>query len=66
MNADKTDHMSSNQKGSSLNGCSLKLVDKFMYRGSSVSSTEDDIHLRLAKAWNTINRLSIIWKSDIR
>ena len=32
---------------------------------SSVESTEKDIETRLAKAWTAINRLSIIWKSDL-
>ena len=41
------------------------LVDKFTYLGSSVESTEKDIETRLAKAWTAINRLSIIWKSDL-
>ena len=43
----------------------LKLVDKLTYLGSSVSSTEKDIDTRLKKAWTVINRLSIIWKSDL-
>ena len=43
----------------------LKLVDKFTYLGSSVSSTEKDIDTRLTKAWTAIHRLSIIWKSDL-
>ena len=43
----------------------LKLVDKFTYLGSSVESTEKDIETRLTKAWTAINRLSIIWKSDL-
>ena len=42
-----------------------KLVDKFTYLGSSVSSTEKDIDTRLTKAWTAINRLSIIWRSDL-
>ena len=46
-------------------GTPLKLVDKFTYLGSSVSSTEKDIDTRLTKAWIAINRLSIIWKSDL-
>ena len=33
--------------------------------GSSVSSTEKDIDMRLTKAWTAINRLSVIWKSDL-
>ena len=56
-----------NQTGdiSTLDGTSLKLVDKFTYLGSSVSSTEKDIDTRLTKAWRAIDRLSIIWKSDL-
>ena len=41
----------------------LKLVDKFPYPGSSVSSTEKDIDTRFTKTWTAIDRLSIIWKS---
>ena len=56
-----------NQTGdiSTLDGTPLKLVDKFTYLGSSVESTEQDIDTRLTKAWTAINRLSIIWKSDL-
>ena len=43
----------------------LKLVDKFTYLGSSVSSTETDINMRLAKAWTAIDKISVIWKSDL-
>ena len=66
-NADKTDLMCFNQRGniSSLKGAPLKLVDKFNYLGSSVSSTENDINTLLAKAWAAIDRLSVIWKSDL-
>ena len=56
-----------NQKGdiSTLDRTFLKLVDKFTYLGSSVSSTEKDIDTRLTKAWTAIDRLSIIWKSNL-
>ena len=56
-----------NQTGdiSTLDGTSLKQVDKFTYLGSSVSSTEKGIDTRLTKAWTAIDRLSIIWKSDL-
>ena len=50
---------------STLDGTSLKLVDKFTNLGSSVSSTEKDIDTRLTKAWTAIDRLSIIWKSNL-
>ena len=38
---------------------------EFTYLRSSVSSTEKDIDTRLTKAWTAIDRLSIIWKSDL-
>ena len=67
VNAHKTEYMSFNQTGdiSTQDGTSLKLVDKFTYRGSSVSSTEKGIDMRLMKAWRAIDKLSIIWKSDL-
>ena len=67
VNAHKTEYMCYNQTGdiSTLEGTPLKLVDKFTYLGSSVESTEKDIETRLTKAWTAINRLSIIWKSDL-
>ena len=50
---------------STLEGTSLKLVDKFTSLGSSVSSAEKDIDTRLTKAWTAINKLWIIWKSNL-
>ena len=50
---------------STLNGGSLKLVDKFTYLGSIVSSTENDINIRQTKTWIAIDRLSIIWKATL-
>ena len=49
VNALKTEYMCYNQTGdiSTLDGTPLKLVDKFTYLGSSVSSTEKDIDTRL-------------------
>ena len=67
VNAHKTEYMCYNQTSdiATLDGASLKLVDIFTYLGSSVSSTEKDIDTRLTKAWTAIDRLSIIWKSDL-
>ena len=67
VNAHKTDYMCYNHTGdiSTLDGTPLKLVDRFTYLGSCVASTEKDIDTRLTKAWTAINRLSIIWKSDL-
>ena len=67
VNAHKTEYMCNSQTGeiSTQDGTSLKLVDKFTYRGRSVSSTEKDIDTRLTKAWIAIDSQSIIWKSDL-
>ena len=67
VNAHKTEYMCFNQADDiyTLDGTSLKLVDKFTYLGSSVSSTEKDIDMRLTKAWTAIDKLSVIWKSDL-
>ena len=67
VNVHKTEYKCYNQTGniSTLDGTPPKLVDKFPYLGSNVSSTEKDIHIRLTKAWTAIDRLSIIWKSDL-
>ena len=53
-----------NQAGdiSTQEGTSLKLVDKFTYLGSSVSSTEKDIDTWLTTAWAAIDKL---WKSNL-
>ena len=67
VNAHKAEYMCFNQTGdiSTLNGSSLRLVDKFPYQGSSVSSTENDINTRLVNASTAIDWLSVIWKSDL-
>ena len=63
VNADKTECMCFNHKGdiSTLNSSSLKLEDKFTYFGSSDSSTENYINMRLAMAWTAIDHI----KSDL-
>ena len=67
VNAHKTEYKCYNQIGdiSTLDRTSLKLLDKFTYLGSSVSSTEKDIDTRLTMAWTAIDKLSIIWKSNL-
>ena len=67
VNAGKTEYICFNQRAdiSTLNGISLKLVDKFTYLGSSVSSTEKEINTRLGKEWTALDRLSVIWKSNL-
>ena len=67
VNAHQTEYMCFNQTGdiSTLDGSSLKVVDKFTNLGISVSSTEKDIDTRLTKAWTAIDKQSIIRKSDL-
>ena len=52
VNAHKTEYMCYNQTDeiSTIDGTSLKLVDKFTYLGSSISSTEKDTDTQLMKA----------------
>ena len=57
VNADKTEYMYFIK---TLNGSSLKLADKFAYLGSCILLNKSDISMHLAKAWTTIDRLSII------
>ena len=59
VSADKTEYMCFNQTGdiSTLNGSSLKLIDKFTSLRSSILSTETDINTQLAKAWTAIDTI---------
>ena len=61
VNAHKTEYMCYNQTGdiSALDGTSLKLIVKFTYLGSSVSSTKKDIDTQLMKAWTAIDHMEI-------
>ena len=43
----------------------MVIWNKFTYLRSSVSSTENDLNTRLAKTWTAIDRLSVIWESDL-
>ena len=63
----ETKCMRFNQRGniSSLKGGPMKLVDKFTYLESCVSSTETYINTRLAKACTANDSLLVIWKSDL-
>ena len=67
VNAYKTEYMCFNQRGdiATINGSSLKLVNKFTYLGSSVSSTEIDVNTRLAKVWTAMDKQLDIWGSDL-
>ena len=61
MNTNKTEYMCFKQEGviSTKYGDPLKLVNKFAYFGSSISSTESDVYLS-SKGMAAMNRLLII------
>ena len=63
----QTQYMCLIQRGdiSTLKSGPLKLLDKFTYIESSVSLTKKDINMWLAEAWTAIDRLSVIWASDL-
>ena len=35
------------------------------YFGNNISSTESNVNKRIVKAWTAIDRLMIIWKSNL-
>ena len=43
----------------------LKLVNQFTYLSSNISSTESNVNTCIGKAWTVVDRLTIIWKSDL-
>ena len=67
VNANRTEFMGFKQKVTifTLSGKPLKWVDQFTYLGSNISSTESDINICLVKVWSTIDRLLIIWQSNL-
>ncbi|KAI8516923.1 hypothetical protein Bbelb_055040 [Branchiostoma belcheri] len=67
VNAGKTEFVTFNQHGNiaSLDGNSIKQVEKFTYLGSDISSTENDVSARIGKAWAATDKLSVIWKSPL-
>ena len=67
VNTDKTEYIYFNQRDDifTLKGGPQKLVNKFTYPRSSVSSTDNDINMLRAKAWTAINWLLVIWKYNL-
>ena len=61
MSSDKTCFICFNQDGAMLNGIFLKIVDQFIYLGSKISFTENNVTLLIEKTWTAINWLT---KSD--
>ena len=62
INSDKTKFVSFNRDSamSSLNDKPLKLVDQFIYLGSNISSTENDVNICIGRVWTAIDRLTTI------
>ena len=54
-----------NEAISTLNGKSLKLEDLFIYLGNNIPSSKSDIKICTGKALTAIDRILIIWKSDL-
>ena len=48
-----------------LDGMELEWVEDFKYLGSWVESTEKDISIRKALAWQALNKMNTIWKPDM-
>ena len=49
----------------SLSGKKIKQVADFKCLGSYIASTEQDVNIRLGKAWGALNQLDKIWKSNL-
>ena len=69
LNDRKTKYMAFNCKGNSgiktMNGNSLELVKDFKYLGSWVDETTNDMKVRIALAWQALNGMRSIWKSQL-
>ena len=71
INVSKTEYMSLNQDSSvsmsmkSLNGEAIKNVLDFKYLGSYIASTDNDVSIRIGKAWAVLNNLNKIWTSNL-
>ena len=71
INVSKTEYMSLNQDSSvsmsmkSLNGEAIKNVLDFKYLGSYIASTDNDVSIRIDKAWDILNNLNKIWTSNL-
>ena len=51
---------------STMNNDEIEKVSDFKYLGSWMSSTEQDIKVRRALAWNALHKMSKVWKSTLR
>ena len=44
----------------------MKLVDNFIYLGSSIQSSQKDMEVRIGQAWNALNKMDRILKSNMQ
>ena len=67
VNAKKTEIMNLNQTGTvkTIADKPLKEAERFIYLGSEISSTANDIKIRIGKAWDAVDKMSSIWKSSL-
>ena len=71
LNAKKTKYITYNidTEGSALktnDGTELENVEDFKYLGSWVDSTDKDIKIRKAQAWQALNKMNCMWNSNMR
>ena len=67
VNSKKTEFMTLNTDGTikTINQTPLKKVQEFNYLGSNIASSEKDADVRIAKGWAALDKLKIIWKSNL-
>ena len=67
VNAKKTEIMNLNQTGTvkTIADKPLKEAERFIYLGSEISSTANDIKIRIGKAWDAVDKMSSIWKLSL-
>ena len=67
VNTDKTQFIcfKQNRLISAFNGRPLKIVEQLIYLSSNISSTENHVNIRVRKGLTVIDKLSVIWKSEI-
>ena len=70
INVDKTKFLALNQQNmpilTTTDGRNLECVSDYKYLGSWIGSTEKDVKIRKALAWKASNKLSKIWKSNLK
>ena len=43
----------------------FKIIDYFLSLGSNISSTKINVNISIGKPYTAVDRLSIIWKSNV-